>query len=170
MTPTLTPTATPRTRTPYENWRPPIVGVSVLIPVGAHELALASVPGSALVLPTGAVEHDQSPEEAAQAVLTGLPGGLPVRRRVAVEQVQLRRRKIITHLVVTAPLTRCVAEQLAYRDVRATVHVLPTVQAVAALPQRARARALLGLQALAIGAMVHIRDGEVQRLESVPVE
>ncbi|WP_432104086.1 hypothetical protein [Streptomyces sp. bgisy091] len=164
MTPALAPTAAPRRRAPYENWRPPIVGVSVLVPVGAHELALVRVPGGALVLPTGAFEQEQSSEEAAQAVFTGLP----VRRRVAVEQVQMRRRTVITHLVVTDSLTRGVAEVLAYRDPRAEVHILPTVQAVAALPQRARSRALLGLQALAIGAMVYIRDGEVQRLESVP--
>ncbi len=120
------------------------------------------------MLPAGAVEHDQSPEEAAQAVLTGLPDGLPVRRRVAVDQVQMWRRKVITHIVVTAPLTRGQAETLTYRDPRAEVRVLPTVQAVAALPERAGARALLGLQALAIGALVYVRDGEIQRLESVP--
>lgn len=170
MTPTLAATATLLTRAPYENWRPPSIGVSVLVPVGAHEVALACVPGGTLVLPTGAIEHDQSPEEAARAVLTGLPEGLPVRRTVAVEQVQMRRRKIITHLVVTDPLTRRVAEMLVYRDLRAEVHILPTVQAVAALPQRARARALISLQALAIGAMVYIRDGEVQWLEAVPFE
>ncbi|MFJ2441069.1 MULTISPECIES: hypothetical protein [unclassified Streptomyces] len=118
-------------------------------------------------MPTGTVEEGQSPEEAARAVLTGLLDGLPVRRRVAVDQVQMRRRKVITHIVVTAPLTVREASALTYRDPRAAVKVLPTAQALAALPERARMRALLGLQALAIRAMVHMRDGEIQRLESV---
>jgi hypothetical protein len=163
----LAPTAVPRPRAPYENWRPPVIGVSVLVPVGADELALACLLGSILVLPTGTVEHDQSPEEAAQAVLTGLPYGLPLQRRVAVYQAQMRRRKVITHLVVTDPLTRGMAETLTHHDPRAKVRILPTVQAVAALPPHGRSRALLGLQALAIGAMVYVRDGEIQRLESV---
>lgn len=162
------PRPKPQTRAPYENWRPPIIGVCVLAPVGATSLVLPSMPGETLLLPTGTVEDGRSPEEAAQAVLTGLPNGLPIRGRVAVSQVQMRRRKVITHLVVTAPLTVQEATCLAYRDVRAEVRVLPTVQAVAALPEKARARVLLGLHALAIGATVYVRDGEIQRIESVP--
>ncbi|AYN30647.1 hypothetical protein DUI70_0144 [Streptomyces albus] len=126
------------------------------------------MPGGALVLPTGTVKDGQSLEEAAQAVLTGLPGGLPIRRRVAVSQVQMRRRRVITHIVVTAPLTAQEANSLSYRDARADARVLPTARAVAALPERARDRVLLGLQALAIGATVYVRDGEIQRMESVP--
>ncbi|MGW5731740.1 MULTISPECIES: hypothetical protein [Streptomyces] len=165
MMPALAPALT--MRAPYEDWRPPVIGVSVLVPVGAHQLLIVSGPGSTLALPTGAVGHDQSPEEAAQAVLTGLPGGLPVQRRVAVLQVQMRRRKVITHIVVTGPLTRAVAGTLTYRDPRAAVRILPTAQAVDILPERARTRALLSLQALAIGALVYVRDGEIQRLEDV---
>ncbi|MFE7660400.1 hypothetical protein [Streptomyces celluloflavus] len=168
MTPVATPPApAPQKRGPYENWRPPITGVGVLAPVGATSLVLPCLPGGALVLPTGTVQEGQSPEEAAQAVLTGLPHGLPVRRRVAVDQVQMRRRKITTHIVVTAPLTVREARALTYRDPRAGVQVLLTAQALAALPERAQMRALLGLQALAIGAMIYMRDGEIQRLESV---
>ncbi|MYV90309.1 hypothetical protein [Streptomyces sp. SID1034] len=162
------PIPEPQTRAPYENWRPPIIGVSVLAPVGATGLILACTPGGTPVLPTGAVENGHSPEEAAQAVLTGLPGGLPIRRQVAVSQVQMRRRKVITHLIVTAPLAAQDADLLIYRDVRAEVRVLSTDHAVAALPQKARTRVLLGLQALAIGAMVYVRDGEIQRIDSVP--
>ncbi|QUI32626.1 hypothetical protein H9W91_18505 [Streptomyces alfalfae] len=164
------PVPKPRTRAPYENWRPPIIGVSVLAPVGATGLVVPCMPGGTLVLPTGTVEDGQSPEEAAQAVLTGLPDGLPIRRRVAVSQVQMRRRKVITHLVVTAPLAVQEAHSLMYRDVRADVRVLPTEKAVAALPEKSRARVLLGLQALAIGAMVYVRDGEIQRIDSVPTD
>ncbi|QCN85909.1 hypothetical protein DDJ31_13640 [Streptomyces griseoviridis] len=142
------------------------MGVSVLAPVGATGLVLPRMPGGALALPTGTVENGQSPEEAAQAVLTGLPKGLPIRRRVAVSQVQMRRRKVITHLVVTAPLTVREANSLVYRDVRAEVRVLPTDHAVAALTEKARARVLIGLQALAIGAMVYVQDGEIQRIDS----
>ncbi|MYX77625.1 hypothetical protein [Streptomyces sp. SID3915] len=158
----------PQPRTPYENWRSPIIVVSVLAPVGATGLVLPCMPGGAMVIPTGTVEAGQSPEEAAQTVLTGLPNGLPIRRRVAVSQVQMRRRKVITHLIVTASLAVQEANSLVYRDVRAEVRVLPTDHAVAALPEKARARVLLGLQALAIGAMVYVRDGEFQRIDSVP--
>lgn len=160
------PVARPRTRAPYENWRPPIIGVSVLALVGATSLVLPYLPGGTWTLPTGAVEDGQSPEEAAsQAMLTGLPGGLPVQRRVAVDQVQLRRRKVITHLVVTAPLTTSEAHALTYRDPRAEVRVVRTAQALGALSERARFRALLGLQTFTIGATVYLRDGEVQRIE-----
>ncbi|AJE80520.1 hypothetical protein SLNWT_0144 [Streptomyces albus] len=75
---------------------------------------------------------------------------------------------MITHIVVTAPLTAQEANSLSYRDARADARVLPTARAVAALPERARDRVLLGLQALAIGATVYVRDGEIQRMESVP--
>ncbi|MFJ5222336.1 hypothetical protein [Streptomyces sp. NPDC088400] len=162
------PVARPRTRTPYENWRPPIIGVSVLALVGATSLVLPCLPGGAWALPTGTVENGQSPEEAAQTVLTCLSGELPVQRRVVVDQVQMRRRKIITHLVITAPLTTREAYALAYRDPRAQVRVVRTAQGLASLPEKARLRALLGLQTFAIGATVYLRNGEVQRLESAP--
>jgi hypothetical protein len=169
VTVALTPAAAhPRARAPYENWRPPVVGVSVLVPVGARHLVMTDLRGL-LALPTGSVETGRSIEEAAQAVLTGLTEGLPVRRRVVEDQVQMRRRKVITHMVATNPLTYEEATALTYRDPRADVRVLPTVQAVAALAERGRTRALLGLQALAIEAMVYLPDGEIQRLESVAV-
>ncbi|MEV7205272.1 MULTISPECIES: hypothetical protein [unclassified Streptomyces] len=152
--------ARPRALEPYENWRPPIIGVSVLAPVGATGLILPCIFGDIPLLPTGAVEEGQSPEEAAQAVLTGLPGGLPIRRRVAVDQVQMRRRKVITHLVATESLTVQEANALAYRDARAQIRVFSTTQAIHALPERSRRRVLLGLQALAIGAMVDARDSD----------
>lgn len=168
--PTVAPAAPlVRARAPYENWRPPIIGVTVLVPVGADELLTADATGcGCLVLPTGTVEEGQTPEQAAQFVLPGAPNGLPVLRRVAVDQVQTRRRTVITHIVVTSPLTHAGAAALTYRDPRAVLRVLPTAKTIADLPERARARALLGLQALAIGVMAYAEDGTVQRLESVP--
>ncbi|MFJ2818528.1 hypothetical protein [Streptomyces sp. NPDC087294] len=169
MTPVAAPAlTTPRTRTPYENWRPPVISVSVLALVGATGLVLPRLPGHPWTLPTGPVDDGQSPEEAAQAVLTGLPGGLPVHRRVVVDQIQMRRRKIITHLVVTAPLTTHEANALTYRDPRAEVRTVRTARVLPCLPERARFRALLGLQTLATGATLYLRDGEVQRLEPAP--
>ncbi|MFD8965089.1 hypothetical protein ACFV0C_08805 [Streptomyces sp. NPDC059568] len=142
--------------------------MTVLVPVGADGLLTADVTGHGdLVLPVGNVEDHQTPEEAAQLVLPGAPNGLPILRRVAVDQVQMRRRKVVTHIVVTSSLTQKDAMGLAYRDPRAILRVLHTTQAVAELPERARARALLGLQALAIGVMAYLEDGTVQRLESV---
>lgn len=77
----LPPTARPRARAPYENWRPPITGVTVLALVGVTSLVLPRLPGDTWALPTGSVEEGRSPEEAAQAVLTPLSGTLPVARR-----------------------------------------------------------------------------------------
>ncbi|MEU7228911.1 hypothetical protein [Streptomyces chrestomyceticus] len=168
MTPlAAAPDPAPRRRPPYKNWRPPIISVHVLVPVGATGLALPGFPDDAVVLPTGPVEGGQTPEEAAQAVFAGLPDGLPIGRRVAVDQVQMTRRKIISHIVVTAPLTMQEAGALTYRDPRTDVQVLPTGQAMAALPERARTRALLGFQAIAIGSIVYVQDGRTQRLESM---
>jgi hypothetical protein len=121
-------------------------------------------------IPVGSVNDDQAAEQAAQFTLPGLPGGLPIRRCVAVDEVQMRRRKVITHIVVTAPLTEADAARLAYRDPRAELRALPTGRAIAELPQRARERALLGLQALAIGVVAYLEDGVVQCLEAVPGE
>ncbi|MFG3134399.1 hypothetical protein ACGFZU_42805 [Streptomyces tendae] len=51
--------ARPRALEPYENWRPPIIGVSVLAPVGATSLILPCIFGDIPLLPTGAVEEGQ---------------------------------------------------------------------------------------------------------------
>ncbi|GAA1153248.1 hypothetical protein GCM10009654_06010 [Streptomyces hebeiensis] len=169
MTPTANSAAAlPRSRVPYENWRPPVIGVTLLVPVGADELLVADATGCGdIVLPTGSVENDESPEQAAQRALQGTRRDLPVLRQVAVNQVQMRRRKVISHLVATHPLTHEDAADLAYRDPRAVLRVLPTGQAITELPEKAQARLLLGLQALAIGVMAYLEDDVVQRLESV---
>nr|BAP34732.1 hypothetical protein [Streptomyces sp. ML694-90F3] len=166
--PVSLPGSAPRRRAPYENWRPPIIGVSVLAPVGTTDLLLPCLPGNALVLPTGTVEDGQSPEDAARAVLRGMPDGLPVRRRVAVDQVQMRRRKIITHLVATEPLTPGNCRALAYRDPRATIRVLPVGQALESLHHKVRTRVVLGLQALATGAVIYTEDGQMPQLKAMP--
>ncbi|MFC9624434.1 hypothetical protein ACFTXM_32145 [Streptomyces sp. NPDC056930] len=83
------------------------------------------------------------------------------------DEVQMRRRKIITHILVTGPITREDTARLTYRDPRAVLRALPTVRAIADLPEDARARALIGFQALTIGAVAHLEAGTVQRLEPV---
>ncbi|MFC9536472.1 hypothetical protein ACFT38_39390 [Streptomyces sp. NPDC056975] len=80
----------------------------------------------------------------------------------------MRSRKVISHLDVTTPLAAEEAECLVYRDARADMGVLRTAEAVSRLTEPARARALLGLQALAINAMVYNRNGAIEYLESVP--
>lgn len=158
----------PRARAPYENWRPPIAGVIVLAPVGADGLLVVDTLGRGdYAIPVGFVNDGQDLEQAAQLTLTGLPGGLSIQRRVALDQVQMRRRKVITHIVVTTPLTERDAARLTYHDPRADLRALPTARAVAELPPRAGERVLLGLQALAIGVMAYLEDGVVQRLEAV---
>ncbi|MFE5688756.1 hypothetical protein [Streptomyces sp. NPDC056512] len=156
-----------RNRSGYENWRPAVIGVTVLALVGVDSLVLPCLMG-ALVLPTGTVEDGQSPQEAAQLVLSGIPGGLPIQRRVTVDEVHTRRRIVISHLVVTAPLSVEEAQCLVYRDPRADMSVLRTTEAVSLLTEPARARALLGLQALVVNAMVYNRNGAIEHLESVP--
>jgi hypothetical protein len=61
---------------PYENWRPPVIGVSLLVPVGADTLVVADLRGLTM-MPTGSVHDGQTPEQAAQDVLRGTPNGLP---------------------------------------------------------------------------------------------
>ncbi|MGF1236317.1 hypothetical protein ACQSME_03520 [Streptomyces sp. 2-6] len=67
---------------PYEDWRPPIHGVSLLIPVGADALAVADL-RSLIMLPTGTVSDGQTPEQAARDLLLGAPDGLPALRATA---------------------------------------------------------------------------------------
>ncbi|MFB6988607.1 hypothetical protein ACFC0C_16035 [Streptomyces sp. NPDC056178] len=142
--------------------------MSILVPVAGDGLLLADMTGRGdLVLPVGPVEDGETPEQAAQQVLPGTPGSLPIVRLVAVDEVQMRRRKIITHIMVTGPITREDTAFLSYRDPRAVLRALPTVRAIADLPEGARTRALIGLQALAIGAVAHLESGTVQRLELV---
>ncbi|MGW7090082.1 hypothetical protein ACWGH2_42235 [Streptomyces sp. NPDC054871] len=141
--------------------------MSVLALVGNSDLVLARFHDGTLVLPTGDVEDGQSPEAAGRAVLTGLAASLPVERQVAVDETQMRRRKVITHVVITEPLSAREACALVYRDPRADVHVLPRTRALSVLTHKAQLRAFLGLQAAAIGAMLYLRDGQITRVEDV---
>lgn len=149
-----------RSRAPYENWRPPVIGVSLLVPVGADCIAVAELRGM-LMLPVGGVYDGQTPEEAGYRVLVDPSGGLRLQRRVAVDSAQTRRRKVITHVLAAAPMTRDAVTGLVYRDPRATVRVMPTVQLVDQWPT-GRARLLVSLQALATGGTACIEDGVVR--------
>ncbi|MFD7479129.1 hypothetical protein ACFV8Z_45475 [Streptomyces sp. NPDC059837] len=152
-------------RRPRSSRWPPVIGVSLLVPVGADRLAVADLRGM-LMLPGGGVYERQAPEDAAHRVLSGPPGGLRLLRRVAVDWVQARRRKVITHVLATAPMTREAVGHLIYRDPRATVRVLPTMRVIDDLPTQGRLRVLVGLQALATGETASIEGGVV--LPSAP--
>ncbi|MFJ6574166.1 hypothetical protein ACIQNU_42925 [Streptomyces sp. NPDC091292] len=167
--PTITTaTALRHPKKPYENWRPPLIGVTLLVPVGVDGLLVADTTGHGdITLPTGSVEADEPPERAARRVLRGTRDELPVLRRVAVRQVQMRRRRVISHLIATRPLTRDDTAGLTYRDPRAVLRVLPTGQVIADFPEQVRTLILYGLQALAIGVIAHLEGDTVQHLESV---
>ncbi|MFE7543830.1 hypothetical protein [Streptomyces platensis] len=86
---------------------------------------------------------------------------LLILRRVALAWQQTRRRKVITHVLATAPLTRAAVGYLAYRDPRANVRVLPTMRVLKDLNEVGRLRALVALQALATGETAYIEGGVV---------
>ncbi|MFI0772582.1 hypothetical protein ACH4TQ_48160 [Streptomyces sp. NPDC021218] len=136
------------------------------MPVETSHLLLAEICGDLLV-PCGPAHNGNAPEQAAQNILLGAPNGIPVLRRVAVDWVQMRRRQIFTYVVATKPLTYADAACLTYRDGRADLLVLPTVQATSSLPALARARVRAGLKALADEEMAYLETGVVSRTESV---
>ncbi|WP_172387217.1 hypothetical protein [Streptomyces sp. MNP-20] len=138
----------PRPRARYENWRPPLYGVSLLIPVGTDALVITDLRGL-ISLPAGPVAPDQSPQEAAQHVLRGAPGDLPELRHVVLASAQMRRRKVITHVLATAPITPKTAAHLAYHDPRAEVRVWPTMTVIDNVASLTQVRVLVGLQVLA---------------------
>jgi hypothetical protein len=144
----------------YEDWRPPIVGVALLMPVGADCLAVADLRGM-LMLPVGDVHRGQTLEEAAQRVLASHEG-FPFLRRVVVDRVQTRRRKVITHVLASAPMTYAAVDGLTCRDPRADLRVIPTLQFIDEVWYKARLRILVGLQALATGTTACIEDGAVR--------
>ncbi|MFH9734937.1 hypothetical protein [Streptomyces sp. NPDC017260] len=137
-----------------------MVGVVLLVPVGADCLAVADLRGS-IVLPVGAVYDGQTPERAAHEILSGPPDELRLLRRVAVDWVQMRRRKVVTHVLAAAPITREAVMDLSYRDPRATIRVMLTLQVIDQVWPPARTRILVGLQALATGEMACIEAGQV---------
>ncbi|MEV2234951.1 hypothetical protein AB0H69_41200 [Streptomyces phaeochromogenes] len=151
----------------YQNWRPPVIGVSLLVPVGSDSLAVADLRG-VILMPTGTVHAGQTPEQAVQDVLRGAPDGLPLLRRVALSCVQMRRRKVITHVLATESMPREGVGRLSYRDPRADVRVLPTMRVVDSLTAGGRQRVLVALQALATGETAYIEGGVVRR--SIPAD
>ncbi len=159
--PTATATVPAQRRhSPYEDWRPPVIGVSLLVPVGADCITVVDLRGM-LMLPVGGVYDGQTPEEAGYRVLADPSGGLRLLRRVAVDWVQTRRRKVITHVMAAAPMTHGAVTSLVYRDPRATVRVMPTLQLLDQWPT-GRTRLLVSLQALATGDTACIEGGVVQ--------
>ncbi|MFE9679490.1 hypothetical protein ACFYO5_36200 [Streptomyces sp. NPDC006259] len=158
------PTATapaPRRRTPYENWRPPVIGVSLLVPVGADSITVIDLRGM-LMLPVGCVHDGQTPKEAGYRTLADPGGHLRILRRVTIDCVQTRRRKVITHVFAAAPMTREAVTGLVYRDPRATVRVMPTLQFLDRAWPSGRGRLVVSLQALATGETARIDDGIVR--------
>ncbi|MDN3061262.1 hypothetical protein PH213_43615 [Streptomyces sp. SRF1] len=135
------------------------------MPVETSHLLVAELRGDLLV-PCGPAHNGQAPEQAAQSVLLGAPSGIPILRRVAVDRVQMRRRQIFTYVVAAQPLTYADAVCLTYRDGRADLLVLPTMQATSALPALARARVLAGLKALADEEMAYLEAGIASRTDS----
>ncbi|MDV9173444.1 hypothetical protein R6V09_25500 [Streptomyces sp. W16] len=144
----------------YEDWRPPVVGVALLMPIGADCLVVADLHGL-LMLPVGDIRTGQSPQEAAERILTSRDG-LPPLRRVVVDQVQMRRRKVITHVLAPTAMTCSVVEGLAYRDPRATLRVMPTVHFIGEVWPKIRLRVVVGLQALATGEPAFTEGGVVR--------
>ncbi|MEW2267234.1 hypothetical protein ACGF5T_34795 [Streptomyces sp. NPDC047853] len=167
------PTATtlapvPHPPAPYENWRPPVIGVSLLVPVGADCITVADLSGM-LMLPVGGVYDGQTPKEAGYHTLNDPSGELRLLRRVTVDWVQTRRRKVIIHVVATAPMTRDAVTRLVYRDPRASVRVMPTLQFLDQAWPSSRRRLLVSLQALATGETACLEDGAVRAaVPSVP--
>ncbi|MYS42332.1 hypothetical protein GTY23_14015 [Streptomyces sp. SID5998] len=121
---------------PYEDCRPPIHGVSLLVPVGADALVVADL-RSLIMLPTGTVSDGQTPEQAARDPLLGAPDGLPALQRVDCVRKRLRRRKVVTHVLATKPMTRETVAQFAYRDPRGLALVRAAV-GLSARPEMSR--------------------------------
>ncbi|MET7474681.1 hypothetical protein ABZT17_10035 [Streptomyces sp. NPDC005648] len=144
-----------------------MIGVSLLVPVGPDSLVVADL-RELILIPTGPVYDGQQPREAAHSVLRGAKEGLPLLRRVALTCTRMRRRKVITHVWATEPMTREAVGHLEYRDPRANVRVLPTMRVLDDLPPQGRLRFLVALQALATSGTAYIEDGVVQ--PSIPLE
>ncbi len=149
--PTATaPAPAPRRHAPYENWKPPVVGICLLLPVGTDCLAVANLQGI-LTLPVGTVNKGQTLEQASHAVMPGLQSHRLNLRHAAVHEVQARRRKVVTHVLAATAITHDTVTTLRYRDPRAVLKVMPTLQFLDHTSPRTRARTLSALQALATG-------------------
>lgn len=152
------PTApAPRRHGLYENWKPPVVGVCLLLPVGADCLSVADLRGM-LTLPVGTVDNGQTLEQAAHAVVTGPPTPLLNLRHVAVHEIQTRRRKVITHVLAATTMAHDTVATLRYRDPRAVLGIMPTPQFLDQASPPLCARTLTALQALATGTTAQLRE------------
>ncbi|WP_164386703.1 hypothetical protein [Streptomyces sp. OM5714] len=150
------PTApTPRRQALYENWKPPVVAVCLLLPVEADCLAVADLNGM-LTLPVGTVDDRQALEQAARAVVSGAPAPLQNLRRVAFHKVQTRRRKVVTHVLAAATMTHDTVTSLRYRDPRAILEIMPTRHFLDRASPPTRTRTLTALQTLTTGTTAHL--------------
>jgi predicted transcriptional regulator len=77
----------------------------------------------------------------------------------------MRRRKVITHIVASRPLSLADAASLTYRDPRALIRTIPTADVVGHLPECAHGRTLAALGALEHSELAHLEAGVVQRTE-----
>ncbi|REH18374.1 hypothetical protein SAMN05428941_0062 [Streptomyces sp. 2114.2] len=154
------PAPVPRRHAPHENWKPPAVGICLLLPVGARCLAIADLQGI-LTLPVGTVNKGQTLEQASHAVLPGLQSHRLNLRHVAVHEVQARRKKVVTHVLAARAVTHDTVTTLRYRDPRAVLKVMPTLQFLDHTSPRTRARTLSALQALATGTPAHLIEHTV---------
>jgi len=148
VTRTVTAPELTGTQVPCTNWRSPLVGVSLFVPVGDDALLVAETTGG-VVLPVGGVRDGQTPEQAAHEVLTG--GELPPLRRVFTCEQQMRRRTVVTHVLATAVMSRDDTIAFTYRDPRGTLLVLPFREAISRMTPGARSRVLLAALVLADG-------------------
>jgi len=145
VTPTITAPAPSNAKGSYGNWRPPLVGVSLFVPVGGDALLVAETTGG-VVLPVGGVRDGQTPEQAAREVLTG--GELPFLREVLTERIQMRRRTVIVHVLAATVVPQEAVLRFEYRDARGTLLVLPVADAISRMPPRARLRPRLAMLTL----------------------
>ncbi|MBP5941685.1 hypothetical protein F3K43_41540 [Streptomyces sp. LBUM 1476] len=145
----MAPTPT-NTKTPYTNWRPPLIGVSLFVPVDGDALLVAKTMGG-IVLPVGGVREGQTVEHAAREVLPG--GELPHLRRVFTDRRQMRRRAVVTHVLATAAMSQDETLPFAYRDPRGMLLILTIREAISRMPPRTRSRVELAALTLAGGTV-----------------
>ncbi|MFF4456792.1 hypothetical protein [Streptomyces goshikiensis] len=140
---------------PYQDWRSPLVGWALLVPVvggGCGDILVADVSGqSDLVLPVGSVDDNQPAPDIA-SILTGVR----VYTLLVEDTTQMRRRKVTTRVLATLPVQRDEVPALTYRDPRAVLRILPADEVLARMPELARPRLALALQSLATGHPTYI--------------
>ncbi|MFD4133578.1 hypothetical protein [Streptomyces goshikiensis] len=142
---------------PYQDWRSPLVGWALLVPVvgGCGDILVADVSGQGvLVLPVGSVDDNQPAPD-----IAGILTGVRVYTLLVEDTTQMRRRKVTTRVLATLPVQRDEVPALTYRDPRAVLRILPADEVLARMPELARPRLALALQSLATGDPTYIFNG-----------